>query len=32
VLIALCKGLFANLKGWGTTNASSLAFFLQKPK
>lgn len=31
-LKALCKGLFANLKGWGTTNASSLAFFLQKPK
>jgi predicted SAM-dependent methyltransferase len=31
-LKALSKGLFANLKGWGTTNASSLAFFLQKPK
>jgi hypothetical protein len=31
-LKALCKGLFANLKGSGTTNTSSLAFFLQKPK
>ena len=29
---ALCKGLFANLKGWKQTNTSSLTFFLQKPK
>ncbi len=29
---ALYKGLFANLKGWQTTNTSSLTFFLQKPK
>ena len=29
---AFCKGLFANVKGWQTTNTSSLAFFLQKPK
>jgi SAM-dependent methyltransferase len=31
-LKALYKGLFANLKGLGTTNASALTFFLQKPK
>jgi SAM-dependent methyltransferase len=31
-LKALCKGLFANFKGSGTTNTSSLSFFLQKPK
>lgn len=29
---ALYKGLFANFKGWQTTNTSSLTFFLQKPK
>ncbi len=29
---ALYKGCFANLKGWQTTNTSSLTFFLQKPK
>ena len=29
---ALYKGLFANFKGWQTTNTSSLTFFLQKTK
>jgi ubiquinone/menaquinone biosynthesis C-methylase UbiE len=29
---AFYKGLFANFKGWQTTNTSSLTFFLQKPK
>ncbi|MAW16917.1 MAG: methyltransferase [Flavobacteriaceae bacterium] len=29
---AFYKGLYANFKGWRTTNTSSLTFFLQKPK